>query len=358
MRDAQLSNALLAWYDANGRDLPWRPGKRQTKPARPDPYAIWLSEIMLQQTTVATVMRYYARFMEKWPTVESLAKADDGDVMAEWAGLGYYARARNLLKCARIVVEQHSGLFPDNERDLLALPGIGPYTAAAIATIAFGIPATVVDGNVERVLARLRLIETALPAAKPIIRKLAGELTPCDRPGDYAQAIMDLGATICRPKNPDCMNCPWNSSCLAFAACCQEELPVRRSQRPKPERRGIVYVARREDGAFLLERRPDHGLLGGMLGWPGSKWSEFPENKPPCEAEWISLPGEVIHEFTHFRLILAVRAARLASDVFVNCGDFIPETVFDPSALPTLMRKAYSEAVMALDFEQSESREG
>ena len=214
----QLSEDLLGWYDRHARVMPWRVGPAaRAAGERPDPYGIWMSEVMLQQTTVAAVRDYWRKFMAKWPTVSDLAAAEDADVMAAWAGLGYYARARNLLKCARVVATDYDGVFPDTVTDLLKLPGVGPYTAAAVASIAFDAPATVVDGNVERVIARLRLIETPLPKAKQEITELAEALTPQERPGDYAQAIMDLGATICTPRNPACGICPWSSACRARA---------------------------------------------------------------------------------------------------------------------------------------------
>ncbi|MEL7461713.1 MAG: A/G-specific adenine glycosylase, partial [Pseudomonadota bacterium] len=270
---------LLAWYDAHARILPWRipPGER----ARPDPYRIWLSEIMLQQTTVAAVKSYYQRFTSLWPTVGDLAAAADDRVMGEWAGLGYYARARNLLKCARAVVDEYNGVFPDTREDLLTLPGIGPYTAAAVAAIAFGRAETVVDGNVERVMARVFAVDTPLPAAKPELTELAKRLTPSDRPGDYAQAVMDLGATICTPKSPACGICPWRDPCAARAAGIAADLPKKTRKKPKPTRRGVAYIARNSAGHWLLERRPDKGLLGGMLGWPGTDWSHTPAPAPP-----------------------------------------------------------------------------
>lgn len=275
MRDRPNSADLLTFYDHNARKMPWRVGpKDRARGVQPDPYRVWMSEIMLQQTTVAAVKDYFERFTAKWPTVRDLAAAEDADVMAEWAGLGYYARARNLLKCARSVVAEYDGVFPGTVEELLKLPGVGPYTAGAVAAIAFDQPATVVDGNVERVMARLFDIHTPLPAAKPELTEKAAELTPNERPGDYAQAVMDLGATICTPRNPACGLCPWRSPCQAQAAGTAAELPKKTPKKPKPIRHGVVYIAKRVDGAFLLETRPDSGLLGGMLGWPGSEWTE------------------------------------------------------------------------------------
>ncbi|HRK42083.1 MAG TPA: A/G-specific adenine glycosylase, partial [Gemmobacter sp.] len=234
--------------------MPWRvtPADRADG-ARPDPYRVWLSEVMLQQTTVAAVRAYFRRFTDLWPTVADLAAAEDAAVMAEWAGLGYYARARNLLKCARAVVAEHGGQFPGTEAALRALPGIGPYTAAAVAAIAFDQPATVVDGNVERVISRLRRIETPLPAAKPLISAEAARLTPAQRPGDYAQAIMDLGATICTPRNPACALCPWAASCAGHAAGGAATFPRKAAKAAKPTRQGLIWIATRPDGAVLVE---------------------------------------------------------------------------------------------------------
>ncbi|MCC5955463.1 MAG: A/G-specific adenine glycosylase [Natronohydrobacter sp.] len=339
MRDAaaqSIAPVLLGWYDRHARALPWRvpPGSRIT----PDPYRIWLSEVMLQQTTVAAVKDYFHRFTTRWPTVESLAAAADADVMAEWAGLGYYARARNLLKCARAVAAQ--GGFPRDRAGLQELPGIGPYTSAAIAAIAFDQAETVVDGNVERVMARLFDEHTPLPAAKPVLTELAATLTPAQRPGDYAQAVMDLGATICTPRNPACGICPLMDFCAARIAGTAANLPRKTRKPAKPIRFGIAYLGQRTDGAWLMERRPDRGLLGGMLGWPGPDWrEETPAETPPVPAEWRPVPGEVRHTFTHFHLRLALRVARLPLDA---PGDFIPPDSFDPRALATVMRKAHA----------------
>ena len=337
-----IADALLAWYDVHARELPWRvsPAARAAG-VRPDPYRVWLSEVMLQQTTVAAVRDYFHRFTTLWPDITALAAAADAAVMGEWAGLGYYARARNLLKCARFVADELGGQFPDNHDALLSLPGIGPYTAAAISAIAFDAPETVLDGNVERVMARLHDIHTPLPAAKPELKDRAARHTPVDRPGDYAQAVMDLGATICTPKSPACGICPLRTPCRARGMGTAPELPKKTPKKPKPTRRGIVYLARRADGAVLLERRPDKGLLGGMLGWPGSDWGEAPEDRPPFAADWQTLPGEVRHTFTHFHLILTVKTAPLPEGVEPATGEAIPRTAFRPGDLPTVMRKAY-----------------
>ena len=343
MRDQELNQALLEWYDVHARDLPWRlhPQKRGAAD-KPDPYRVWLSEIMLQQTTVAAVKSYFERFTLLWPTVTALANAEDADVMAEWAGLGYYARARNLLKCARIVARDHDGVFPNSHDALLRLPGIGPYTAAAISAIAFDLPETVLDGNVERVMARLHDVHDPLPGVKPVLKAHASELTPRTRAGDYAQAVMDLGATICTPKSPACGICPWRTPCRARIAGSAADLPRKTPKKPKPTRHGIIYLAQSEAGTWLLERRPDKGLLGGMLGWPGSEWAEAPDPAPPFEADWKLLPGEVRHTFTHFHLILQIRTATVPDDFTpANGHEMVERHAFRPSALPTVMRKAF-----------------
>jgi A/G-specific adenine glycosylase len=309
----------------------------------PDPYRVWLSEIMLQQTTVAAVRDYFNRFTARWPTVQDLAAAADEDVMAEWAGLGYYARARNLLKCARVVADEMQGQFPADYDDLLTLPGVGPYTAGAVSSIAFDRVATVVDGNVERVMARLFDVHTPLPAAKPELTELAAKMTPAKRPGDYAQAVMDLGATICTPRNPACGICPWRAPCMARKMGTAAELPKKTPRKPKPIRHGVVYIARRIDGAYLLERRPDSGLLGGMLGWPGSEWHEdaAPAHTAPIRAEWKTINAEARHTFTHFHLRLTVKTALVPMDRTITSGFFVETEDFSPTDLPTAMRKAF-----------------
>jgi A/G-specific adenine glycosylase len=335
------AGVLLEWYDRNARVMPWRVGPAdRLAGVLPDPYRVWLSEVMLQQTTVAAVKDYFHRFTTRWPDVHALAAARDEDVMGEWAGLGYYARARNLLKCARVVSGELEGVFPASHKELLKLPGIGPYTASAIASIAFDLPETVVDGNVERVMARVYDIHTPLPRAKPELTALAAALTPAQRPGDYAQAVMDLGATLCTPRNPACGICPWRDPCLARQAGTAPELPKKEPKKPKPTRLGIAYVARRQDGAFLLERRPDKGLLGGMLGWPGSEWNDAPAEAPPMQADWRELPAEALHTFTHFHLRLRVMVADVP-DHTPDRGEFHPHATFRPSDLPTVMRKAF-----------------
>ena len=341
MRDDRVSGALLGWYDAHARVMPWRvsPADRAAG-LRPDPYRVWLSEVMLQQTTVAAVRAYFLRFTERWPTVAALAAAPDAEVMAEWAGLGYYARARNLLACARAVVAG-GGAFPQTLEGLRGLPGIGPYTAAAVAAIAFDLPATVVDGNVERVMARLHDVDAPLPAAKPALTALAAAHTPDLRPGDYAQAVMDLGATICTPRNPACGLCPLWGVCAARAAGTAADLPRKLAKPLKPTRHGTVWAAFRADGAVLLEARPAKGLLGGMLGLPGDGW-DGAGGPPPVAADWRAA-GEVRHTFTHFHLILTVQTALTVAAPLR--GRFQTVTATD---LPTLMRKAYDLAAAAI----------
>ncbi|PJF09912.1 A/G-specific adenine glycosylase [Pseudorhodobacter sp. MZDSW-24AT] len=333
--------ALLRWYDRHARVMPWRVSPQdRALGVRPDPYRIWLSEVMLQQTTVAAVKDYFHRFTARWPTVADLAAARDEDVMAEWAGLGYYARARNLLKAARAVAQDHAGKFPGNREALLALPGIGPYTASAIAAIAYDEPATVVDGNVERVMARLHAVETPLPPAKAALTALAAELTPAHRPGDYAQAVMDLGATICTPRNPACGLCPWNDVCEARRLGVQAELPRKVAKGEKPTRRGVLWLAT-QGNRIVLERRPEKGLLGGMLGFPGDGWDGY-GGLPPALAEWQEI-GDVRHTFTHFHLHLTLCAAELPADVVVSRGALYAPDAFRPADLPTVMRKAYDQ---------------
>ncbi|MDO6668115.1 A/G-specific adenine glycosylase [Paracoccus sp. 1_MG-2023] len=335
MRDNRvIARDLLQWYDRHARVLPWRmpPGG-----APADPYRVWLSEVMLQQTTVAAVKAYFLRFTDLWPTVDDLAAADDARVMAEWAGLGYYARARNLLACARAVAEM--GAFPDTREGLAALPGIGPYTSAAIASIAFQRPETVVDGNVERVVSRLFAVETPLPRAKPELTVLAGTITPQERPGDYAQAMMDLGATICTPRKPACAICPLTDHCAARKAGIAAELPRKTPKAPKPERRGIAWIARSGD-AVLLEQRPAKGLLGGTLAFPSAGW-DGRDLPPPGPADWRDI-GTVRHVFTHFSLDLTVMLGDLSGNP--ERGELIPLGRIDRDALPGLMRKVWDMA--------------
>jgi len=350
LRDEGLATDLLTWYDRNARVMPWRIGPAERAAGvRPDPYRIWLSEVMLQQTTVAAVRAYFLRFTALWTEVTALAAAADADVMGEWAGLGYYARARNLLACARAVAAEHGGRFPTTRDGLMGLPGIGPYTAAAIAAIAFDEAAVVVDGNVERVMARLYGVQTPLPAAKPDLVRLAAGLTPALRAGDYAQAVMDLGATICTPRNPACGICPWTGACMARAAGVQTELPRKTAKPAKPVREGRLWIARRTDGAMLLETRPERGLLGGMLGWPGSAW-DGGGGAAPLAADWRDAAGEVRHTFTHFHLRLDIAVAVVGADAKPLRGRFLAKSDFRPATLPTVMRKAYDLASQELSL--------
>ena len=344
-----LADEILDWYDNHARSMPWRVSPADRKAGiRPDPYRVWLSEVMLQQTTVATVKSYYERFTKRWPTVRDLAAAEDADVMGEWAGLGYYARARNLLKCARVVVTDYDGAFPADHAALLKLPGIGPYTAAAVSSIAFDLPHTVLDGNVERVMARLYDIHTPLPEAKPELMDRAEALTPQHRAGDYAQAVMDLGATICTPRSPTCGICPWRPECRGRQMGSAALLPKKSPKKAKPIRQGVVFVARRADGAWLIETRPDTGLLGGMIGWPGSEWRDTAEPMPPadvpCSGDWSVVDAEVRHTFTHFHLILRVYFAHVSAETEPKVGYFHSAEKFRPSDLPTVMRKAFDVA--------------
>lgn len=316
--------------------LPWRAPPGETA----DPYAVWLSEIMLQQTTVAAVKSYFATFLELWPTVKDLAAAPVEDVMRRWAGLGYYSRARNLHACARLIAAR--GGFPQDEAELLALPGIGPYTAAAIAAIAFGRCATVVDGNVERVIARLHAVETPVRDAKAEIRRLAAARTPATRCGDYAQAMMDLGATICTPRKPACVICPLPSDCVARRTGRQDILPAKAIKPERPVRHGSVFYVRR--GAEVLVRtRPDKGLLGGMTEFPGSTWDAAGDPggaARPLDAAFRRVIAPVEHGFTHFALYLTVHVASVRKGSAAPAGcRWVAEASLAQEALPTLMRK-------------------
>ena len=308
----QLVRRLLSWYDRSGRDLPWRIKGRR----RANPYHVWLSEIMLQQTTVRAVIPYFERFVLRWPTVHDLAGAALDDVLHGWQGLGYYGRARNLHKCARLIAADHGGRFPDREEALRTLPGIGPYTAAAIAAIAFGRSATVVDGNVERVMARFHAVTEQLPGARPRLGALAQRLTPASRAGDFAQAVMDLGATICLPRTPQCGVCPWSSACLAHARGLAGELPRRASRRKRSLRHAIGFWLERRDGAVLFERRPEEGLLGGMMALPMTPWRDGPWPldealaQAPMAVDWHAVDGPVHYGFTHFDCEIRVLKGR------------------------------------------------
>ena len=339
--------ALLAWYEAERRDLPWRYGPRK----KADAYRVWLSEIMLQQTTVKAVIPYFGRFVARWPNVARLSAASLEDVLQMWAGLGYYSRARNLKKCADAVATEHGGVFPDCEVGLRALPGIGPYTAAAIAAIAFGRKATPVDGNIERVVARLFAVRQPLPAAKSEIKRLAATLTPTRRAGDFAQAMMDLGSDICSPKRPSCLMCPLQQDCAAHAHGLEDLLPVKRQRAQRPVRRGVAFVVLREDGKVLLRQRAEAGLLGGMLEVPSTPWGDalpaFKDAKrsSPVSGDWWPVPGLVVHVFTHFRLELTVYRAVVPIDTSLTfwaeperCR-WVARRDLPGQALPSVMKK-------------------
>lgn len=339
--------ALLAWYDRHRRALPWRALPGET----PDPYRVWLSEIMLQQTTVTAVKPYYERFLARFPTVEALAQAPQEAVMQAWAGLGYYSRARNLHACAKMVVAVHGGRFPAEEKALLSLPGIGAYTAGAIAAIAFGKVAVAVDGNVERVMSRLHAVAEPLPSAKPLIRELTLAMVPQRRPGDFAQALMDLGATICTPKKPACVLCPLALPCRARAAALAETFPRKETKTTGRLRRGAAFVALRADGRVLLRTRPPKGLLGGMAEVPVSDWrhdyaiSEALRDAP-LAGPWRRAPGTVRHVFTHFPLELAVFTATFGIDTAPPAGGrWVPRHDLAGEALPNVMRKVLEKAL-------------
>jgi len=346
----QVAARLLAWYDAHHRDLPWRVGPaKAARGERADAYRVWLSEVMLQQTTVEAVKPYFARFTALWPSVEALAAADADDVMKAWAGLGYYSRARNLKKCAEAVVGQHGGRFPETEAGLRALPGIGTYTAAAVASIAFNRPAAVVDGNVERVVSRLHAIATPLPAAKAGIRAYVEAMLPPDRPGDFAQAMMDLGATLCSPRRPKCMLCPVNGDCAALAEGEPERYPVKAAKKERPRRRGAAFVAVRGDGAVLLRKRPAAGLLAAMAEPPTSAWSarqdgETGPDAAPFPAAWRPA-GAIVHVFTHFELTLDVWRADVGDAPAPEGAWWFAPRALAGEALPTVMKKAIAAAV-------------
>lgn len=335
-----FSGDLLNWYDKNARILPWRvPPAARLAGTSPNPYHVWLSEIMLQQTTVKAVVPYFLKFLTIWPTVELLAKADNNDIMAAWAGLGYYSRARNLKRCAEIVSNDLKGQFPPNRAGLLRLPGIGDYTASAIASIAYNEPVVVMDGNVERVSARLLALEAPLPAAKVEIRRFLEPIVPHLRPGDFAQAIMDLGATICTPRSPMCGSCPIALHCKSYGND-PTRFPIKPAKKAKPSRKGAAFVAVNEFGAIWLQRRPESGLLGGMAGVPTTNWSvqrdgETGVKAAPFAGDWVH-KGSVTHVFTHFNLELDVYFSLTSKPS--SEGWWSAET--SKEALPNVMNKA------------------
>lgn len=340
---------LLHWYDAHARALPWR-----APPGQPpaDPYAVWLSEIMLQQTQVAAARPYFERFTARWPDFQSLADADDADLMAAWAGLGYYARARNLLSCARLVAREYAGQLPPEEEALRRLPGIGAYTAAAIAAIAFGRRAVVVDANVERVVARLFAVEEPLPAARTRIRALADSITPDTRAGDFAQAMMDLGSGICSARAPRCDSCPLAQPCRARRTGMAEHFPVKAPKREKPRRHGTFFWAERavhgdNERHVLLVRRPARGLLGGMRALPTGVWGDAAPGlaDPPVAGDWRLTGDSVTHIFTHFRLDAALAVARVDGHPMPEDSEWWPVRALTDAGLPTVFARAA--AIMA-----------
>lgn len=338
---------LLNWYDQNARVLPWRvsPDLRQ-KGFCPDPYHVWLSEVMLQQTTVVTVIDYFNKFVDKWPDIAALAGADEEEILKAWAGLGYYSRARNLKKCADIVVAQHGGQFPDNDLALRSLPGIGDYTAAAIGAIAFGRAEPVVDGNIERIISRLETIETPSPKSRPIVRELMGALVPGERPGDFVQAMMDLGAGICSPRNPSCGECPIGAHCKAGAGDKPQRWPLKLAKMSKPERVGAAYVAIDAEGCVLLQKRGEKGLLAGMSQVPTTGWTAKVDGETtviaaPFAADWQEC-GTIRHTFTHFHLTLHVYRVEITGKIASN--GWWSKDVGD-EALPTVFRKVIWRAV-------------
>jgi A/G-specific adenine glycosylase len=336
-----LQAALLDWFDRHRRVMPWRAAKGR----RPNPYHVWLSEIMLQQTTVVTVGPYFVKFTGLWPTVADLAAANLDDVLTAWAGLGYYARARNLHKCAQGIMAQHGGKFPKDEAALLALPGIGPYTAAAITSIAFDKPAVAVDGNVERVVSRFDGIEAPLPPSKPAIRAGAARLAEGNpRPGDFTQALMELGATVCTPRKPRCGLCPWQNSCTARKAGNAEELPRKLPKKAKPAKTGKVYWILNDKGQVLIQKRGEKGLYGGMYQLPTTEWreaGEASEDHPAFVSARALAPvgASVRHSFTHFDLSLEIWQARMAGRTLPEGGKWVSATTLHRYALPTLMQK-------------------
>ncbi len=341
----EFRGQILSWYDKHARILPWRAAPGQ----KADPYHVWLSEIMLQQTTVGAVIPYFTKFLDKWPNVQALARAERDEVMSEWAGLGYYARARNLHKCAQVVAGELGGVFPQSEAALKDLPGIGDYTSAAIASIAFDKPATVVDGNIERVMARYFAVKDAVPGAKKILKVHAHSLSDRrkDRPGDYAQALMDIGAGICTPRSPKCGLCPISKKCVAHKQGIEEELPVREKKSVKPQKFGFVYWVQDSEGRVLLHRRPSKGMLGGMVGLPTSEWVERKKKRGVKHLEnlkdltFAEKRQSVHHSFTHFDLELGLKCA-ISVNALKTQDDYFwcDENELKTIGFPTLFSKA------------------
>ncbi|OJX12283.1 MAG: A/G-specific adenine glycosylase [Caedibacter sp. 37-49] len=334
--------ALLNWYDLKGRDLPWRAKGNQ----KTNPYHVWLSEIMLQQTTVVTVIPYFLSFIKKWPTVQALAQASLDDILHAWQGLGYYTRARNLYLCAKEIVNDYNSQFPCSSSELIKLPGIGPYTSKAIAAIAFNEQVLPIDGNIARILARLYAISTPLPEGMISIQNAAFEFTPELRPGDFAQAMMDLGASLCTSRSPVCLECPFRLICKAYAVGTQAGLPVKSKKPIRPKKYAVAYILKREDGAILLRKRPENGLLGGMMEIPTSKWSttklkmnDVPKNAP-IAIDWESSSIEIKHSFTHFDLEIMIYSGNISMEKSQALEGFwvFPHQIGN-YALPTLFKK-------------------
>lgn len=373
-KNAYIAAGLRGWYISNPRSLPWR--IKPNSQDWPNPYQIWLAEIMAQQTTLKVVQRYYLDFIRRWPTLEDLAAADDEEILSAWAGLGYYSRARNMIACAKKLMSDYGGKLPHSEEELLKLPGIGPYSAAAIAAVAYGQPAVVVDGNVERVFTRLFAIPEPLPKARKVIRIHVGDVLEKAlelgmRSGDYAQACMDFGGRLCKPRNPDCKHCPISAHCAASEA--PESFPVKIPKPPRPERYTTMFVLRNTSGQVLLERRPPKGLLGGMPGFPSSEWTSADgvlnhAGLMSIGLNWRELPGTVVHTFTHFRLTSRIWTAELQTDKLASltdihsqiwtslealCSESNTKPLQDTPRLPSLMLKVARHALMHINSENS-----
>jgi len=344
-KSRRIARRLLSWWDIHRRALPWRAAPNQ----RPDPYVVWLSEILLQQTTVAAATPYFHRFLARWPAVEDLAAAPEEEVMQAFAGLGYYSRARNLMSCAREIARR--GAFPSEETELRKLPGVGPYTSAAIAAIAFDQPASPIDGNIARIVARLCALPDPIDRSRTTIARETGALTPDKRAGDFAQAMMDLGAMVCRPRQPNCRSCPLRSDCAAFASGEPEAFPKRTANPRRPLRKGVAFFTRAQDGRILMRTRPASGLLAGTVELPGGQWSvnfDMAEARrhAPLEAAWRRIPGFVEQSFTHFDLRLALYAARTHAGQPAPCGCYwVEESRIPALALSSLMTKAVRHAM-------------
>ena len=345
---AIISKILLRWYSENGRTLPWRVNPEDAEAGKnPDPYKIWISEIMLQQTTVNTVIPYYKSFIKKWDSIDKLSCADENDILAFWAGLGYYARGRNLLKCAKELSEKFDGKIPNDKKTLLELPGIGEYTASAIRSIAFGEREVVIDANIERVVCRLFKIEKPVNQSKKDIKKYASQLFPKLHSGDFAQALMDFANAVCKPKKPNCNNCPIATSCLSLELGVVENIPAKPVKKDKPIRKGFVFFIKVQPNSFLLERRPSEGILGGLMGFPTTEW-EIIKNKPtlPLKAKWTFTKQLVTHQFSHFKLELEIVLGEKVTSKFDGSKYLaVEQQGFDLMTLPALMRKVYTKAI-------------